>query len=768
MKNFNFLSLILLGLTSTLLTSTLATHVADPLPGVDIPILRYLLPQTSASTTTTKLASTTTSAAPTSTPSSVFQQDFETILARRLPLIVSSLLSNSIKGIPGWLTSLGPNGQWPQSQVDYTTGCAARRANWPAQTHWQRIILLAAAWHGGLPGAEKYVKDPAVRASISSAMGYWFSRDITNLACVDTGGTPACPCTNADNTLCYSYFGKYINGLGYLTGANTLDVASVGIDYSLLTGNETVITDAYHRIHDELAIMNVALEDGIRADGSFGQHDGVLYNGNYGKDFVNDILALEIEAAGTQFAANETGKAAFATLIAGDRWMIYSNVAQNVLHWDFAVLGRFISFPVIDKQATASINVNLSQVQQLGQLWNSNPLISFATSLSAAAPNANAGGLTGQKVFFNNDYVVHRGSNYVATLKMVSPRTQNSECVNGQNPFGFHLADGAFRNYIRGDEYEDIAASWDWNLIPGITVDYGATPLQCATANFSTTEPFVGGVSTGSVGIAAMRFANPLTKNFSFQKAWFFLADDVQHVMISNISSKTNATVYSVLDQRRQSGGFVFKNATLRYSKVQTLYHGNVGYVVPVTKATTLLAETASKTGNWSNIGTSTQPPTTVNLFTARLQHLSINTPVSYTAFPGVDQATFTRKANALRLESVRNDASVSALFDYAHNTALVVFWDVNGGSSTFDPSAWCSFTITASGNAAIIYNVNTGEVTVSDPSQTLSSVKVTIKLALGKKLPALPFWDKLTSRTLTFTLPQGGLGGSSVTQKIK
>ena len=37
------------------------------------------------------------------------------------------------------LSTLGPDGKWPDNEVDYTTGCAARRANWPAQAHWQRI-----------------------------------------------------------------------------------------------------------------------------------------------------------------------------------------------------------------------------------------------------------------------------------------------------------------------------------------------------------------------------------------------------------------------------------------------------------------------------------------------------------------------------------------------------------------------------------------------------------------------------------------------------
>lgn len=45
-----------------------------------------------------------------------------------------------------------------------------------------------------------------------------------------------------------------------------------------------MLTDAYSRIHNEVIIENATLADGIRADGSFGQHGGVLYNGNYGKD----------------------------------------------------------------------------------------------------------------------------------------------------------------------------------------------------------------------------------------------------------------------------------------------------------------------------------------------------------------------------------------------------------------------------------------------------------------------------------------------------
>ncbi len=90
-------------------------------------------------------------------------------------------------------------------------------------------------------------------------------------------------CTNILDRA-FGTFGRNVNGLGFLTGANTLDVAKIGIDSGLLTSNGTLIADGYQRIHNEVVVQNATKADGIRADGSFGQHGGIIYNGNYGKD----------------------------------------------------------------------------------------------------------------------------------------------------------------------------------------------------------------------------------------------------------------------------------------------------------------------------------------------------------------------------------------------------------------------------------------------------------------------------------------------------
>lgn len=88
-----------------------------------------------------------------------------------------------------------------------------------------------------------------------------------------------------------SYDTFYEGPKGYLSGANILDVAKIGIDVALLTTNITLITEAYGRIHAEVVIEPGIMVDGIKADGSFGQHGGLLYNGNYGKDLY--VMSFE-------------------------------------------------------------------------------------------------------------------------------------------------------------------------------------------------------------------------------------------------------------------------------------------------------------------------------------------------------------------------------------------------------------------------------------------------------------------------------------------
>ncbi|KAH0590691.1 hypothetical protein H2248_000821 [Termitomyces sp. 'cryptogamus'] len=669
------------------------------------------------------------------------------------------------------------------------------------------LDTLAAAWHGGLKNANQYVGDTQLRAAISSAINFWFSQDFTVSACLDLGGTTACPCstpgfwnenwfsnviliptwvgqvclllgdslTASEQSSCmlmtgraYNTFQTGISGVSAITGANTLDIASIGIDLGLSTSNATLVSDAYTRAHVELTIKDGIKADGIRADGSFGQHAGIIYNGNYGKDYANDVLALEIAADVTQFKAGEASQETFTTLLDASQWMIFRNVVTGGLHWDFSVLGRIISLPVSLNQASANLKINSTQIQVLAQLWNSSTISRVYNNLSQNTTDANAGALQGNRMFYANDYTVQRGSGYVTTLRMYSNRTQNTECTNSQNPFGFHLADGALYTYVQGNEYEDIFAAWDWNLIPGITVDYDATPLTCSTTRKTGTQPLVGGASDGSIGVAAMRYETPTTKTLNWRKTWFFLEDDVQFVMVAKITSSTSAPVFSVLDQRRRSGDVFVNGVTVgsgNFTSALSLWHGGVGYTFNTSNPSTSLSlQLGNRTGSWESIGTATDPPTTVDLFAAWLNHTDITSSASYVIYPGTTFASFQKKSQASQLQSIRNDGSISALLDVAHNTAMLVFWVNTGGSVTIPSIAGnAPVTVKSTGNSAVIVRTDTWVVTISDPTQLLTNITLNFTLGAG----SIPSWGTDSFKVLEINLPTGGIAGSSVTQSL-
>lgn len=62
------------------------------------------------------------------------------------------------------------------------------------------IVVIAAAWNDAQSRSGQSDDTRRLAAATSRAMDFWFNRDITNLACLDRGGTVQCPCNNASDT----------------------------------------------------------------------------------------------------------------------------------------------------------------------------------------------------------------------------------------------------------------------------------------------------------------------------------------------------------------------------------------------------------------------------------------------------------------------------------------------------------------------------------------------------------------------------------------
>ncbi|GJJ11951.1 hypothetical protein Clacol_006189 [Clathrus columnatus] len=769
--------------------------------------------------------------------------DVATVLSRRLNFFIEGQTNAS--SVQRLLDTLGPDGKWPDSEVDYTTGCDAQRANWPAGQHWFRITILAAAWSGKWTKSPKNTAyNPDVREKIGRAMDWWFANDYANSNCLDAGGTDACPCgtpgmwnTNwFSNTIyvprqvgqaclllspsltesqlancthitgrSYSVFHRDVKP-GFLDGANTLDIASIGVSQGLLgmagnignttLGNLSLLHEAYNFVHKEVEIQVGDMVDGILTDGSFSQHAGIIYNGlllycasishslsnlfhfegNYGKDYSNDVIQLEIEAAGTEYAPGKlfNSKSAFLTLIGGSQWMIYLNTKSQTLHWDFSTEGRFISFAVSDSQATANLKLNLDDLQRLAALWDASDLVIDYEKLQNSTTSANVGNILGNRMFWNNDYMVHRGPNYVTTLRFYSTRTHNTECLNSQNPYGFHLSDGTTYTYTVGNEYEDIAGAWDWNMIPGTTVDYNATVLECSTVNAVGMDPFVGGVSTGSIGMGVMRYINPVTQSLSFQKAWFFFPNDIQHVSVSVLESKTSAPVYSILDQRLRSGEISHhfkqpKNESGNFSCSGrcTLFHSGTGYLFSPS-VDTFSVSTGYKTSNWTALGISTHPPDDVDLFAAWIPHdpKQLTKPISYSVFPGrTTEQKFYHDALSMPLRTLVETTEITAVQSLRHGVTMIAFWNPNGGSVKIPPS-WVhksggGMIVCSKTSLVLIVEEEGWMMTLSDPTQLLKSADVTVQMLSRWRRPQ--GWGSEDTKAYHVQLPNVPMAGSSV-----
>lgn len=380
---------------------------------------------------------------------------------------------------------------------------------------------------------------------------------------------------------------------------------------------------------------------------------------------------------------------------------------------------------------------------------------------------------------------VHRTDQTVTTLKMLSTRTATSECVNSQNPFGFHLGDGTLYTYTTGAEYEDMYATFDFNLVPGTTVDYGATPLMCSTTQQFGVDGYAGGVSAGDAGMAAMRYVNPLTRSLSFHKAWIFFPDNVQHVLVNSVKSTTPAPVFSVLDQRLRSGDIVLDGervASGNYSDIESLWHAGTGYVFPFDQHSSISIDASNRTGDWKSIGTSTEPPPTKDMFAAWVEHGVQNKVASdlvYSIFPAMETPeAFEEKADRCTPYTVSNTDVVSAAVDTPKRVLGAAFWKPEGGL-LFVPQMMITVTV----DAPVVIMVRladsglAGQITVADPTHERPEVNIRIARSatghrrgegcIGHHCPPVRRGINPESR-LNIKLPSGGLAGSGVTRQFK
>ena len=344
-----------------------------------------------------------------------------------------------------------------------------------------------------------------------------------------------------------------------LSGANLLWLASQTVVRGCLARDPERIRRGLDAIKGSVVVTT---SEGIQPDWSFHQHGPQLYNGGYGMAYLNGVARFVALAQGTEFAfSSQQIDILTSLMLDGNRWMV------RLAMMDFSADGR-----------------EIARRDQLAWEWREG--IEFLASVNSSRAEELhafrdhidgklASVVSGNRHFYRSDFMAHQRPAFYASVKMCSARTVGTESINGENIKGVWLPYGLTVFSRDGWEYWNIFPAWDWAHLPGVT-----NPRFVDKPGPNQQTTFVGGVSDGTYGVAAMA----LDHASSWAMKSTFLFDGEVVALGSGITSSHPDPVHTTLNQCRWLSEISVDGRTLDRGEhdlagVRWVYQGGFGYV---------------------------------------------------------------------------------------------------------------------------------------------------------------------------------------------
>jgi hypothetical protein len=643
------------------------------------------------------------------------------ILTTRLK--ASYVITENVTGldedVDSFLQLLTPPGIF--SDLNYTPGEAS---NWGGYAHCTRMASFGSAYVSNM---SKYYNSPSVYNALLGENGsltwflieqpinpanWWYQmigcgRPNSQLAVQFSSKLSPDQVVNITTVMYRAQWVSFTK-----TGTNAADIALVHIGNGLLNGNKSYVNEAFQIIWSTTVFSESpppASPEGPKQDGSYMQHGAQLYNGNYGASWTKDCLSNLVLSQGTVFEAPPLAYGVITSVILdGCARMIHWPSAQ----WDVAVIGRQITNP--GGQAVVGIGGDAGllypQLLQAAGGSRAKELIALAQALEnpASSPPMPA--------YFApypaTDFAVTTRATYYASVRMISARTAGGECINDQGKQSLHAADGVMYIMKTGHEYDNIAPTFDWELLPGITTQRGAVQLSCETTNGMGSGTMTGVLRRrdNETGFAFMDFnTTRYGQSLSAKKSYFLM--DGFFLMIGNsiISNNNSYTVTTTMDSRLLSGdvqvsvdggtsfstlaqdnhSFPLSTTTGSSSPFLLATHSGMGYAVLPSSSTTnpeppinayLLNEPV--TAPWDKVGTYEGGNQTNSMFTLWLEQGKESLgSYAYAIWPDITEKSFTSggwKSALSRYTIWENTDSIQSVYDTSLNELSAVLYSGN------------------------------------------------------------------------------------------
>lgn len=575
----------------------------------------------------------------------------ERLIARYLPTDPSAVEKSvaNARSVAGRLT---PEGAWPEIAYD-----DQGRSRWATGGHLSHMLELATA-HRVLNDSGQ--PDESLKAAALSALDYWLKRDPKNPnwwwnqigTQLSLGPTALLLGDDLDASrraqvveiMKRSTWPKW-------TGQNLVWGVTIQIMRGCIESDPAVIEEAYGRMYQEMTVVPPGAE-GIQADFSFHQHGSQLYSGGYGLVFAANGAEFIHHARGTRFAAPaEVVETITRYMLDGQQWMMRAQT------FDYSAVGREI---VRSGKNGGSMAHAANLMAELGGP-RAGEFEAFAARVNGFGKEAP---FTGNRHFWRSDYMAHHRPAYMVSVRMASTRNRRSELVNDEGRYSHHLADGAMYLYRSGREYYDIFPAWDWQRVPGITAEQADWAQKGNVGGAGETD-FVGGVSDGGYGMAAMDFRRGA---LAARKAWFCF-DDAIVCLGAGITCSSENPVLTSVNQCLLNGAVTSSAAAEplgpgrhELAGPAWFHHDGVGYAVPQEAAVVVADET--QRGAWADIGVGPTERLTQDVFSAWIAHGPKPSGGSYVylVYPAVSVEAMPALAGAADIAVLSNTPAAQAV----------------------------------------------------------------------------------------------------------
>lgn len=667
----------------------------------------------------------------------------------------------NIAEIKQLIETIQADGSWPGINYKDTT-----RTGFQHRQHLENMLALSRAYKK--PGTEFY-QNPAAKKTVSAALDFWITHDfICQNWWWNEMGTPnwminTMLILDEDLTEKQRTEGARIasranlEASGARPGGDLIQIAGMLGKQGLFKRDEAIVDRVVKVMASEI---KTTTERGLQPDMSFHHRvDNVISTLSYGNGYAGSFAYWAVKIAGTKYKFPDD-----AMKLLTDYYL--DGISKSMAFGKYPDIGaknRDLSRKGTLNPASPEIAENLLKASSYRK--------SELEDIVKIRKGEKTPNLSWNRFFWHSEYFTHQRPRWFSSVRMHSNRQNNMEAPHNEEGLkNHHFADGSNFITISGKEYLDIFPVWDWQKIPGATIVQKPEVPHWQQLVKKGLNEFVGGVTDGQYGAAAISFKSPHDPLVA-RKAWFFF--DREYVALgAGISSEVPRPVFTTLNQcllNKEVVAMVNNKKTPvnkgehELKNVSWVSHGDVAYIFP--SSVTVHLSNQMATGSWRQINHqawATEEAVAKDVFSLWLDHGTkpSNATYEYIVVPTIDAAGIEKFKNEITI--LANTPDLQVVHHKGLGRTQLVFYK-EGSVKISD-----ALTITAQSPCMVMVKTNGKNIeklVASDPTRKLQSIQLIVNTPFKSSgAQWRSTWNEgKKSSVLDISLPTEGFAGQSV-----